>query len=164
MDRVNVLIIGGGVVGCAIAEALSLRWQDVFLVEQFPRLGMSTSTRNSGVIHSGIYYPTNSWKARHCVEGNRLTKEFCEKHNVAHRVTGKLVVAKSEKEEPQLLALLKKGQENGVEGLEIIDAAAIRSQRTARTRLRCAECSFHRYLFGRRTCSRLRSPRRTARG
>ena len=128
MDRVNVLIIGGGVVGCAIAEALSRRWQDVFLVEQFPRLGMSTSTRNSGVIHSGIYYPTNSWKARHCVEGNRLTKEFCEKHNVAHRVTGKLVVAKSKEEEPQLLALLKKGQENGVEGLEIIDAAAIRTK------------------------------------
>ena len=128
MDRVNVLIIGGGVVGCAIAEALSRRWQDVFLVEQFPRLGMSTSTRNSGVIHSGIYYPTNSWKARHCVEGNRLTKEFCEKHNVAHRVTGKLVVAKSKEEEPQLLALLKKGQENGVEGLEIIDATAIRTK------------------------------------
>ena len=128
MDRVNVLIIGGGVVGCAIAEALSRRWQDVFLVEQFPRLGMSTSTRNSGVIHSGIYYPTNSWKARHCVEGNRLTKEFCEKHNVAHRVTGKLVVAKSKEEEPQLLALLKKGQENGVEGLEIIDATAIRAK------------------------------------
>ena len=128
MDRVNVLIIGGGVVGCAIAEVLSCRWQDVFLVEQFPRLGMSTSTRNSGVIHSGIYYPTNSWKARHCVEGNRLTKEFCEKHNVAHRVTGKLVVGKSKEEEPQLLALLKKGQENGVEGLEIIGAAAIRAK------------------------------------
>jgi glycerol-3-phosphate dehydrogenase len=128
MDQVNVLIIGGGVVGCAIAEALSHRWQDIFLVEQFPRLGMSTSTRNSGVIHSGIYYPINSWKARHCVEGNRLTKEFCKKHNVSHRTTGKLVVAKSKEEEPQLLALLKKGQENGVEGLQIIDAAEIRAK------------------------------------
>jgi glycerol-3-phosphate dehydrogenase len=128
MDQVNILIIGGGVVGCAIAEALSHRWQDVFLVEQFPKLGMSTSTRNSGVIHSGIYYPTNSWKARHCVEGNHLTKEFCEKHNVAHRTTGKLVIAKSKEEEPQLLALMKKGQENGVEGLEIIDAAEIRAK------------------------------------
>ncbi len=128
MDQVNILIIGGGVVGCAIAEALSHRWQDVFLVEQFPKLGMSTSTRNSGVIHSGIYYPTNSWKARHCVEGNHLTKEFCEKHNVAHRTTGKLVIAKSKEEEPQLLALMKKGQENGVEGLEIIDADEIRAK------------------------------------
>jgi glycerol-3-phosphate dehydrogenase len=128
MDQVNVLIVGGGVVGCAIAEALSRRWQDIFLVEQFPRLGMSTSTRNSGVIHSGIYYPRNSWKARHCVEGNRLTKEFCAKHNVPFRTTGKLVVAKSKQEEPQLHALLKRGEENGVECLRIIDAGEIREK------------------------------------
>jgi glycine/D-amino acid oxidase-like deaminating enzyme len=69
MVHVNVLIIGGGVAGCAVAEALSRCWQNVFLVEQFPKLGVSTSTRNSGVIHSGIYYPTNCWKARHCFEG-----------------------------------------------------------------------------------------------
>ncbi|MGB7847975.1 MAG: NAD(P)/FAD-dependent oxidoreductase [Candidatus Acidiferrum sp.] len=128
MDQVNVLIVGGGVVGCAIAEALSQRQQDIFLVEQYPKLGMATSTRNSGVIHSGIYYPKNSWKARHCIEGNRLTKEFCVKHNVPQRTTGKLVVAKSEKEEPQLLALLKKGQDNGVVGLEILDSAQIRAK------------------------------------
>jgi glycerol-3-phosphate dehydrogenase len=128
MDRVNILIIGGGVVGCAIAESLSCRWQDVFLVEQFPKLGMSTSSRNSGVIHSGIYYPKNSLKARLCLEGNRLTKEFCAKHNVAHRNCGKLVVAKSKEEEPQLLALLKKGLENGVDGLEILNPAGIRAK------------------------------------
>jgi L-2-hydroxyglutarate oxidase LhgO len=128
MEQVNVLIIGGGVIGCAIAEALSRRWQDVFLVEQNPKFGMATSTRNSGVIHSGIYYPKNSWKARHCIEGNRLTKEFCAKHNVPHRTTGKLVVAKSQEEEADLLALLKKGQENGVEGLQILDAAQIRAR------------------------------------
>ncbi len=128
MDRVNILIIGGGVVGCAIAESLSCRWQDVFLVEQFPKLGMSTSSRNSGVIHSGIYYPKNSLKARLCLEGNRLTKEFCAKHNVAHRNCGKLVVAKSKEEEPQLLAWLKKGLENGVDGLEILNPAGIRAK------------------------------------
>jgi glycerol-3-phosphate dehydrogenase len=128
MDQVNVLIIGGGVVGCAVAEALSHRRQDIFLVEQCPKFGMSTSTRNSGVIHSGIYYPRNSWKARHCVEGNRLTNEFCVKHNVPHRTTGKLVVAKSKEEELQLLALLKKGQDNGVEGLQILDTAQIRAK------------------------------------
>jgi glycerol-3-phosphate dehydrogenase len=120
MDQVNILIVGGGVVGCAIAEALSRRWQDVFLVEQYPKFGMATSTRNSGVIHSGIYYPTGSLKARLCVEGNRATKKFCAKHGVPHRNCGKLVVAKSQDEEPQLHALLKKGQENGVEGLRII--------------------------------------------
>ena len=127
MDQTNVLIIGGGVVGCAIAEALSRRWQDVFLVEQYPKFGMATSTRNSGVIHSGIYYPKNSWKARHCVEGNHLTKEFCAEHNVPCRTTGKLVVAKDASEEKELLALQKKGEGNGVEGLRIIDAAGIRA-------------------------------------
>jgi len=127
MDETNVLIIGGGVVGCAIAEALSQRWQDVFLVEQYPKFGMATSTRNSGVIHSGIYYPRNSWKARHCVEGNRLTKEFCARHNVPCRTTGKIVVAKDASEEKVLLSLLKKGKGNGVEGLRIIDAAGIRA-------------------------------------
>jgi len=127
MDQANILIIGGGVVGCAIAEALSRRWQDIFLVEQYPKLGMATSTRNSGVIHSGIYYATNSLKARHCMAGNRLTKEFCAKHNVPHRTTGKLVVAKDAHEERDLLALKKKGEENGVEGLRLLDAAAIRA-------------------------------------
>jgi len=127
MDQTNVLIIGGGVVGCAIAEALSRRWQDVFLAEQYPKLGMATSTRNSGVLHSGIYYPKNSWKARHCVEGNRLTKEFCARHNVPCRTTGKLVVAKDASEEEELFALMKKGEGNGVEELRIIDAAGIRA-------------------------------------
>src|SRR5215813_1591155 len=111
MDQANVLIVGGGVVGCAIAAALSRRWQDVFLVEKNPKFGMATSSRNSGVIHSGIYYPTNSLKARLCVEGNQLTKEFCAKHNVPHRTTGKLVVAKAKEEEPVLLALKKKGED-----------------------------------------------------
>src|SRR5262249_31856834 len=99
MDQANIVIIGGGVVGCAIAHAVSRRWQDVFLVEQFPKLGMATSTRNSGVIHSGIYYPKNSLKARHCVEGNKLLYEFCAKHKVPFRHCGKLVVAADAHEE-----------------------------------------------------------------
>jgi glycerol-3-phosphate dehydrogenase len=128
MDQANILIIGGGVVGCAIAQAVSHRWQDVFLVEQFPKLGMATSTRNSGVNHSGIYYPKNSLKARHCVEGNRLTYEFCKRHNVPFRHTGKLVVAVDAHEEEELLALKKRGEENGVEGLRIIGPVEIRAR------------------------------------
>ena len=93
MDQANILIIGGGVIGCAIANAVSKRWQDVFLVEKFPKLGMATSTRNSGVNHSGIYYPKNSLKARFCVEGNRLTKQFCAAHSVPHENCGKIIVA-----------------------------------------------------------------------
>src|SRR6266849_11236 len=126
MDQANVLIIGGGVVGCAIACAVSQRWQDVFLVEQFPKLGMATSTRNSGVNHSGIYYPKNSLKARHCVEGNRLTYDFCKKHSVPFRHTGKLVVAANAHEEGELAALKKRGEDNGVEGLRIISPVEIR--------------------------------------
>lgn len=128
MEQANVLIVGGGVVGCAIAHALSDKHSDVYLVEQNPRFGMATSTRNSGVIHSGIYYPKDSLKARLCVEGNILAYEFCVKHNVSHRHTGKLVVAADHHEEPELLALQKKGEDNGVEGLRIVDAAAIRKR------------------------------------
>ncbi len=128
MDQANVLIIGGGVIGCAIAREVSQRWQDVFLLEQFPKLGMATSTRNSGVIHSGIYYPKGSLKARHCVEGNRLTYDFCAKHNVPYRKTGKLVVAANAGEEPELEALAQRGRDNGVEGLTIVGAKEIQAR------------------------------------
>src|SRR2546430_7154029 len=128
MDQANILIIGGGVIGCAIARAVSLRWQDVYLVERFPKPGMATSTRNSGVNHSGIYYPKNSLKAKLCVEGNRLTYEFCANHNVPFRHCGKLVVAADAHEEPELLALKKRGEDNGVEVLRLIDAAEIRKR------------------------------------
>jgi glycerol-3-phosphate dehydrogenase len=128
MDEVNILIIGGGVVGCSIAAELSKQWQDVFVVERFPRVGMATSTRNSGVIHSGIYYSPGSLKARHCLQGNALTFSFCEEHNVPHRRTGKLVVATEVHEEPALEALYKRGQQNGVEGLRLISQAEIRER------------------------------------
>jgi glycerol-3-phosphate dehydrogenase len=128
MDQANILIIGGGVVGCAIARAVSQRWQDVFLVEQNPKLGMATSTRNSGVIQYGIYYPENSLKAKFCIEGNRLLYEFCAKHNVAHRHCGKLVVAADGHEEAELLSLKKRGEDNGVENLRVIGPAEIRKR------------------------------------
>jgi len=128
MDEVNILIIGGGVVGCAIAAELSKKWQDVFVVERFPRVGMATSTRNSGVIHSGIYYSSGSLKARHCLQGNALTFAFCEEHNVPHRRTGKLVVATEAREEGALDALYQRGQENGVEDLRLIGPAEIRER------------------------------------
>jgi glycerol-3-phosphate dehydrogenase len=128
MDRANILIIGGGVIGCAIAQAVSQRWDDVFLVEQNPKLGMATSTRNSGVIHSGIYYPQNSLKARLCIEGLRLMYEFCAKHNVPHRHTGKLVVAVDAHEEAALAALKKNGEANGVDGLRLVGPKEIRAR------------------------------------
>jgi glycerol-3-phosphate dehydrogenase len=128
MERVQVLIIGGGVIGCAVAQALSGSWQDLFLVEQLPKLGMATSSRNSGVIHSGIYYPQNSFKAKHCLEGNRLTYEFCAANGVPHRRTGKLIVAANGHGESELAALKARGEANGVEGIRVLDAAAIRAK------------------------------------
>jgi glycerol-3-phosphate dehydrogenase len=128
MDRANIVIIGGGVVGCAVARALSRRWGDVFLVEQAPRLGTGASTRNSGVIHSGIYYPPGSLKARLCVAGNRMLYEFCAAHRVPYRNCGKLVVAHDESQVMALERLAANGRANGVTGLSLVDRAVVRTR------------------------------------
>jgi glycerol-3-phosphate dehydrogenase len=128
VDRANIVIIGGGVVGCAVARAFSRRWSDVFLVEQMPKLGMGASTRNSGVIHSGIYYPPGSLKARLCVAGNRMLYEFSAAHNVPHRNCGKLVVALDASQVPALERLAENGRANGVAGLRVVDRAAVRAR------------------------------------
>jgi len=128
MDQANVVIIGGGVVGCAIARAISARWQDVFLLEALPKIGMGASSRNSGVIHSGLYYRPGSLKAKHCVRGNQMTYEFCAANAVSQRRTGKLVVASSPSEEGALSALFENGRANGLEGLRIVDRARIRER------------------------------------
>jgi glycerol-3-phosphate dehydrogenase len=128
VDRANIVIIGGGVVGCAVARALSQRWTDVYLVEQMPRLGMGASTRNSGVIHSGIYYPPGTLKARLCVAGNRMLYEFCGAHHVPHRNCGKLVVAHDAKQKGELERLAENGRANGVAGLRLVDRAAVRAR------------------------------------
>ncbi len=128
MDQADIVIVGGGVVGCAIARALSARWNDVFVLEALPRIGMATSTRNSGVIHSGIYYSPGSLKAQLCVRGNSLTYEFCAAHGVPHRNCGKLVVAASADEANDLSGLMQNGQANGVQGLRLIDREEIRGR------------------------------------
>jgi glycerol-3-phosphate dehydrogenase len=128
MDQANIVIIGGGVIGSAIARAVSKSHADVFLLEALPKIGMLTSTRNSGVIHSGIYYVQNSLKARLCVRGNVLTYEFCKAHGVPFRNIGKIVVAPSESVLPQLEALQKNGEANGVEGMRIIDRTTFRKR------------------------------------
>ena len=114
--------------GCAVARAVSRRWSDVFLVEQMPKLGMGASTRNSGVIHSGIYYPPGSLKARLCVAGNRMLYEFCDAHHVPHRNCGKLVVAHDTKQEAELEHLAENGRTNGVAGLRLVDRAAVHAR------------------------------------
>jgi glycerol-3-phosphate dehydrogenase len=119
-DTVNVVIIGGGILGIAVAAEVSRSSDDVFLLEALPRLGLGASTRNSGVIHAGIYYSPGSLKAKHCVEGSRLLYQFCAEHRVAHSKIGKLIVADTEEHLPELEKLKTRGDENGVEGLEIV--------------------------------------------
>lgn len=137
MEYADIVIIGGGVVGCALAMELASqparqltlrRAPEIFLLERTPRVGMGASSRNSGVIHSGIYYTPGSLKARLCVAGNPLTYEFCKRHGVAHRKTGKLVVAAHNGEEHVLEELAAKGRANGVTGIEMIDRAAIHAR------------------------------------
>src|SRR5579862_183257 len=128
MDRANIVIVGGGVVGCAVARAVSRLWSDVFLIERLPKLGMGASTRNSGVIHSGIYYPTGSLKAELCVTGNRMLHEFCAAHNVPHRNCGKLVVAHGASQEIALEHLADNGRANGVQGLRVVDRATVHAR------------------------------------
>src|SRR5271168_1872370 len=128
MEQANIVIIGGGVVGCAIARALSKQWSDVLVLEALPKIAMGASSRNSGVIHSGLYYTPGSLKAKMCVRGNRLTYEFCAAHAVPHHNIGKIVVASSPDGTETLHALMKNGVTNGVEGMRIIDRTAIRTR------------------------------------
>ncbi len=120
MEQARVIIVGGGVVGCAIAAEVSKKIDDVFILEELSQIGMVTSSRNSGVVHSGIYYPTNSLKARHCVKGNRLTFEFAASHNVPTKKSEKILIANTLNEEAELEELVNLGQANQVPGLERI--------------------------------------------
>jgi len=126
METVDVTIIGAGVIGLAIARELTGRYSDIIVLEKNDHFGRETSSRNSEVIHSGIYYPKDSLKARLCVEGARLMYDYCQAHNIPHKRLGKLIVATSETEIGQVQALYEKGCGNGVENLVVIDSRQIR--------------------------------------
>ena len=125
MERIDVAIVGGGVTGLASARAIARRGMSVCVLERHPRPGQDSSTHNSGVIHAGLYYPAGTLKARLCVEGRELMYAFCAAHGVPHVRSGKLVVAHDESELHQLEALQRRGTDNGVTGLTIVDRAFI---------------------------------------
>jgi L-2-hydroxyglutarate oxidase LhgO len=93
MEKTQITIIGAGVVGLAIAAELSQKYQDILVVEQHDAFGRETSSRNSEVIHAGIYYPQNSLKARLCIEGRKMLYAFCAQNQVPHKRIEKLIVA-----------------------------------------------------------------------
>jgi L-2-hydroxyglutarate oxidase LhgO len=123
MNDADVLVVGAGVVGLAVARALALEGRSVVVVEARGAIGEETSARNSEVIHSGIYYPTGSLKARLCVRGRALLYAYLGERGLPHRRCGKLIVAADADELAGLVALKAKGEANGVEGLALISAA-----------------------------------------
>ncbi len=123
MDSVHTIVVGAGVVGLAIARELAISGREVVVLEQADHFGTQTSSRNSEVIHAGIYYEPGSLKARLCVEGKRLLYPFCESHGVAHRRCGKLIVAADETQLDGLRKIERRAQAAGVADLQWLSAA-----------------------------------------
>jgi L-2-hydroxyglutarate oxidase LhgO len=128
MERIDVAVVGAGVTGLASALAVAKRGLSVCVLERHPRPGLDTSTHNSGVIHTGIYYPEGSLKWHLSTTGRRLLYEFCRQHDVPHVRCGKLIVAADEGEIAQLETLYRRGTANGVEGLAMVDRAFVASR------------------------------------
>ncbi len=118
--EVDVAIIGAGIVGLAIAAEVAQPGKGTCVIEKNHTFGLETSSRNSEVIHAGIYYPEDSLKARFCVEGNRLVYQLCEQYGVAHKRLGKIIVAVNEEEFKELEELYQQGGKNGVEDLRFL--------------------------------------------
>ncbi len=131
MDEVETLVIGAGVVGLALAAALAARGREVLICEAEEAFGTGISSRNSEVIHAGIYYPAGSLKARLCVEGRRRLYDWCAAHGVAARKTAKLIVAAEPAELEGLDALAAKAAANGVEGMRRLSGAEARAMEPA---------------------------------
>jgi L-2-hydroxyglutarate oxidase LhgO len=122
---VDVLVVGAGVVGLASGAALARRGRRVVVLERHGGLAWETTSRNSGVIHAGIYYPAGSWKARLCVEGRERLYERCAREGIPHRQFGKLIVATNDAEVRVLEDLRARGSANGAPGLELVDGAEV---------------------------------------
>jgi L-2-hydroxyglutarate oxidase LhgO len=127
----QVLVIGAGVVGLACARAAALAGHDVIVAEATGGIGNGVSSRNSEVIHAGMYYPTGSLRARHCVRGRRMLYEFCASHGVPHKKVGKLIVATDAKQTAKIEGIAKQGEVNGVEGLEFLGGNSARAMEPA---------------------------------
>ena len=123
-----MVVIGGGVTGLSTAAQLAAAGRSVCILERRHKPGMETSTHNSGVIHAGLYYPAGTLKAQLCVDGAARLYAFCAAHRVPHDRCGKLVVASSDAEIPEIEALAARGHANGAEGLEIVGPQFIRAQ------------------------------------
>jgi L-2-hydroxyglutarate oxidase LhgO len=127
MERVDCVVIGAGVVGLAVARALALQGREVMVLEAAEGIGTGTSSRNSEVIHAGIYYAQGSLKARLCVQGKEMLYAFCAERGIAHRRCGKLIVATSAPQVAQLQGIIDKAAANGVHDLVLLSRAQARA-------------------------------------
>ncbi|MFH1045651.1 MAG: NAD(P)/FAD-dependent oxidoreductase [Candidatus Omnitrophota bacterium] len=125
MEQVDITIIGAGIVGLAIGATIGSREKTIYAIEKQPAFGQETSSRNSEVIHAGIYYPENSLKAKLCVQGLRLLYQICSTYGITYKKLGKLVVASEKSEIAGLEKLLANGRQNGVDGLRILSQQEI---------------------------------------
>lgn len=128
MEAANIVVVGAGVVGLAVAAQLSATNDAVYILERNERFGQETSSHNSGVVHSGIHYPKATLKADLCVKGNPMIYDICERHQVSCKKLGKLTVAVTEEEIGQLENLRKMGEANGVEGLTFLDRDEVKTR------------------------------------
>ena len=119
---IECIVIGAGVVGLAIARELAIQGTELLVTDKAEGIGTGTSSRNSEVIHAGIYYPAGSLKARLCVQGKHLLYDYCQQRAVSHRRLGKLIVASHESEHDTLKGILQKANANGVTDLQWLDA------------------------------------------
>lgn len=118
--KADITIIGAGVIGLAIAAQVAGENREIYVLEKNGTFGQETSSRHSGVIHSGIYYPEDSLKAKTCVAGNHILYELCERYRIGYKRLGKLIVAISDEESGELQTLLERGQRNGVQDLRML--------------------------------------------
>ncbi len=127
MEKFSIAIIGVGVVGLAIASKLSEEYSDIIVIEKNGSFGQETSSRNSEVIHSGIYYPKDYLRTQLCVSGNRMLYELCNKNNIPYKKIGKLIIVQNKTEENEINKLFLNAKENGVSNIEMISIDKIKS-------------------------------------
>jgi L-2-hydroxyglutarate oxidase LhgO len=123
LEKIDFVIVGAGVVGLAIAAEIAKQCEDqsVIVLERHAKFGQETSSRNSEVIHAGMYYPAGSLKAQLCIEGNKLLYKFCTAYNIPYQRIGKLIIARDDSEVSAVEGILAQGKRNGVSDLEMLD-------------------------------------------
>src|SRR3954447_10886467 len=127
MDKVDCVVVGAGVIGLAVARRLALAGREVIVLEEAEGIGTVTSSRNSEVIHAGIYYPAGSWMARMCVSGKQALYRYCDEHGVPYCNCGKLIVATTAKEAEKLQSICSHAEANGIGDMQMLSGAAARA-------------------------------------